>query len=248
MAARPLWDREVPSDLRDWSLFVGDLRDELGRRGLRGVIGVGHSLGAVTSLLAAVADPGLFSAVVAVDPLILTGPRSLFWRTAKAIGLGGRLGIVRGARRRRNLWSNRAEARAAYSRKKVFAGWDPEVLDDYLECGMIDLSSGEVYLRYPKEWEARIFKAAPHDLWERLLKLTIPCLFVQGEESDTFLDAARARVEREIPTARTVVVAGTSHFLPMEKPAELARVIGDFLHRIRDANDGGSPRHQGGSR
>lgn len=229
MAARPLWEGEVPTKLRDWSPFVRDLREELARRDLRGIIGVGHSLGAVTSLLAAAADPGLFSRVVAVDPLMLTGAHSLFWATAKAIGLGGRVGIVRGARRRRNLWSDRAEARAAYSTKKAFAGWDPAILDDYLDTGLIDLPSGEVYLRYPKEWEARIFKAAPHDLWARLRTLTVPCLFVQGENSDTFVDAARIRVEREIPTARTVVVADTSHFLPMEKPGELAGVITEFL-------------------
>ena len=73
MSARPLWPDSKPQDLRDWSDFAEDLRSEFDRRGLRGVIGVGHSLGAVASLLAAAADPGLFSAVIAIDPLILTG-------------------------------------------------------------------------------------------------------------------------------------------------------------------------------
>jgi pimeloyl-ACP methyl ester carboxylesterase len=202
---------------------------------MRGIIGVGHSLGAVVTLLAAAADPGLFSAVVAVDPLILTGAHSLLWGAAKAVGLGGRLGIVRGARRRRNVWSDRGEARAAYSKKTVFSGWDPETLDDYLDSGLIDLPGGGVYLRYPKEWEARIFSVAPHDLWATLRKLTVPCLFVQGENSDTFLDAARIRVEREIPAARTIVVGDTSHFLPMEKPEELAGLIEAYIQETGDA-------------
>ena len=52
MSARPLWSDSKPQVLRDWSVFAEDLRAELGRRGLRGIVGVGHSLGAVTSLLA----------------------------------------------------------------------------------------------------------------------------------------------------------------------------------------------------
>ena len=229
MPARPLWPDSRPENLRDWSVFAEDLREEFDRRGVRGIVGVGHSLGAVISLLAAAADPGLFSAVVAVDPLILTGAHSLFWGTVKAVGLGGRISLVRGARRRRELWSDRDQARTTYSSKKVFASWDPEVLDDYLDAGMVDLPQGGVRLRYPREWEARIFSAAPHNLWAQLRKVSVPTLFVQGEHSDTFLDAARARVEREMPASRTVVVAGSSHFLPMERPSELARAIEEFL-------------------
>jgi len=229
MSARPLWPDSSPLKLRDWSVFAEDLRVELDSRGLRGIVGVGHSLGAVTSLLAAAGDPGLFSAVVAVDPLILTGYHSLFWGVVKAIGLGGRLSLVRGARRRRELWPDRGEARTTYANKRVFASWNPEVLDDYLDAGMVDLPQGGVRLLYPREWEARIFSAAPHDLWAQLRKVPVPTLFVQGKRSDTFLDAARARVEREVPASHTAVVAGSSHFLPMERPSELAHVIEEFL-------------------
>ncbi len=229
MAARPLWPDSRPRVLRDWSPLVEDLRAELDRRGVRRVVGVGHSLGAVISLLAAAADPGLFSAVVAIDPIIFTGIRSLFWGTAKKLGLGGRIRLVRGALRRRVQWADRDEARATYSSKSVFSSWDPEVLDDYLDVGIVDLPEGGVQLRYPREWEARIFAAAPHDLWAQLRQVSVPTLFVQGEHSDTFLDAARARVEREVPGSRAVVIADSSHFVPMEGPSELARVIEEFL-------------------
>ncbi len=229
MAARPLWPDSRPRVLRDWSPLVEDLRAELDRRGVRRVVGVGHSLGAVISLLAAAADPGLFSAVVAIDPIIFTGVRSLFWGTAKKLGLGGRIRLVRGALRRRVQWADRDEARATYSSKSVFSSWDPEVLDDYLDVGIVDLPEGGVQLRYPREWEARIFAAAPHDLWAQLRQVSVPTLFVQGEHSDTFLDAARARVEREVPGSRAVVIADSSHFVPMERPSELARVIEEFL-------------------
>ena len=229
MSARPLWPNSRPLALRDWWVFAEDLRAEFNSRGLRGIVGVGHSLGAVTSLLAAASDPGLFSAVVAVDPLVFTGAHSLFWGAVKAVGLGGRINLARGARRRRELWSDRGEARTTYASRSVFASWEPEVLYDYLDAWMVDVPQGGVRLLYPREWEARIFSAAPHDLWAQLRKVSVPTLFVRGEHSDTFLDAARARVEREVPASRTAVVADSSHFLPMERPTELARVIDEFL-------------------
>jgi pimeloyl-ACP methyl ester carboxylesterase len=233
MSARPLWPDSQPRMLRGWSQLAEDLRAEFDRRGVRDIVGVGHSLGAVTSLLAAASDPGLFSALVAVDPLILTGAHSLFWGTVKAVGLSGRFGIVRGARRRRELWSDRDEVRTSYSSKEIFAGWDPEVLEDYLDAGTVELADGSVRLRYPREWEARIFAAAPHNLWAELRKVSVPTLFVQGQRSDTFLDAARLRVEREVLGSRTMVMAGSSHFVPMERPRELARVIVEFLESIK---------------
>jgi pimeloyl-ACP methyl ester carboxylesterase len=229
MDARPLWPNSKPSALRDWWPFADELREELNRRGLRGIIGVGHSLGAATSLLAASTDPGLFSAVVAIDPLLMTGVHSLFWGAVKAVGLQHKIPIVRGARRRRQLWPDRLAVLSAYSSKKVFSSWDPEVLEDYIEAGTVDLPDGGVRLRYPKEWEARIFSAAPHDLWPHLRKVSVPTLFVQGENSDTFLDAARKKIEKEVPGARTVVIPGASHFVPMERPTELARLVDDFL-------------------
>jgi len=229
MAARPLWRDARPRPLRNWSAFAEDLRTELGRRDLRGIVGVGHSLGAVISLLAAAGDPGLFSAVVAIDPLILTGVRSIYWGAVKALGLSGRIGIVRGARRRREMWSNRTEVRSSYASKRIFAGWESEVLDDYVDVGMVEVPQGGVRLRFPKECEARTFSAAPHNLWPELRRISVPTLFVQGEHSDTFVDAARTRVEREVPGSRTTVVPDSSHFVPMERPAELARVINEFL-------------------
>jgi len=59
--ARPLWSAEEPATLSDWRPLAADLRAELRRRGLRGLLGVGHSLGGTLTALAAVAEPELFS-------------------------------------------------------------------------------------------------------------------------------------------------------------------------------------------
>ena len=238
MAARPLWSPDPATELQNWSELADDLKAELARRGLRGILGVGHSLGGVASLLAAADDPGLFRAVVAVDPLVLTGRVSTFWGLMKGVGLGSRLGLVRGARSRRGQWPDRETVLSSYRRKRIFKFWDPEVLDDYIDCGTVVMPEGTLGLRYPKAWEARIFEIAPHNLWPRLRRLQVPTLFIQGETSDTFRDAAVRRVAREVPMAEVAVVRNSTHFVPMERPQELGDVILEFFERTRE--QGGS--------
>jgi pimeloyl-ACP methyl ester carboxylesterase len=228
--ARPLWIDGDPADLADWKPLVHDLAFGLSDRGLRGVVGVGHSLGGTLTALAATSDPGLFAALVLIDPVIFTGLRSRLWRLAKRFGQAHRLHLVRGARRRRDHWSDLDEVRAAYRTKPAFASWDDRTFDDYLAAGFASAAGGGFRLRYPKAWEARIFEVCPADLWRRLRTIAVPVLILRGETSDTFLESAGRRAEREIRNARVEVVERTSHFLPMEAPEEVASAIERFVH------------------
>ncbi len=135
-AARPLWPGSDPQAVTSWRDLAGDLGGALERRGVESVIGVGHSLGSVLGLIAAAADPSRFRALVLVDPVIFTGVHSLFWGGLRGLGFGSRLPLIRGARRRREAFSGLDEVRASYVGKSVFASWEPEVLDDYIRCGL----------------------------------------------------------------------------------------------------------------
>ncbi len=246
MSARPLWSQTPPTNLADWALFADDLRDTLERRGQRGIIGAGHSLGAVTSLMAAANDPGLFSAIVAIDPLLLTGVHSVMWGAMKQLGLGDRLSIVRGALRRRTHWPDRRTILETYRQRRAFRDWAPAVLEHYLESGFVADSRGGLELRYPRTWEAAIFRAAPHNVWPQLRRLRVPSLFIQGEHSDSFSAAATRKVLRQVPGARLSLFKGYGHCVPMECPESVGTTILDFLDepQIRriDADGFLSPR------
>ena len=49
------------------------------------------------------------------------------------------VGLVERARRRRNEWGSRAEAREWFGEKELFAGWDERALDLYVLDGLRDL-------------------------------------------------------------------------------------------------------------
>lgn len=57
----------------------------------------------------------------------------------------------------------------------------------------------------------------------------LPVLFVSAEADVLFPPAAVAGRAAQVPGARHVSVAGAGHLLPMEQPAELARVLVDWM-------------------
>jgi len=229
MEARPLWPGSDPRSLSNWPELARDLKQELERRGLRGSVGVGHSLGAVITLLAAAEDPRLFKAVVAIDPVVLAGWTSILWGTMKTVGVGDRLPLVRGARNRRRHFPDRDAARAAYRHRRMFRAWDEETLDDYLAHALVPAPDGGLTLRYPRSWEARIFRLSPHNVWPQLRRLQVPTLFIQGEHSDSFSSTAVSKVLREVPGARVSLFKGYGHCVPMECPESVGETILEFL-------------------
>lgn len=231
---RPLWSADDPADLPNWHPMAEDFGSSLANRGPTPVVGVGHSLGGVLTLLAAAQRPELFSSLILLDPVIFSGLRSFFWGWMKRLGQEHRFHLAQGAARRRDRWPDRETVRASWSRKGVFQEWDPRVFDDYLAAGVIDGPNGGVVLRYPKVWEARIFEVCPHDEWATLREIDVPVLVVRGATSDTLLPGAAARMERELPNAQVVELEETSHFLPMEKPDEVAGLIADFAAGSND--------------
>jgi pimeloyl-ACP methyl ester carboxylesterase len=231
-AARPLWPGSDPRSIGGWYELADDLRRRLVDQDQSGVIGAGHSLGSVLNVLAAAADPNLFRALVLIDPVVFTGTYALFWGAFKCLGLGDRLPLIRGARRRRDRFPSRKAALASYRDKPVFSSWLPEVLQDYVEAGFADAGDGSVQLSYPKAWEARIFETTPASVWRELHRVETPMLIIRGGNSDTFrLEAAR-RARRELPGATVVELAGAGHFVPMERPRDVAARIVEWWRRL----------------
>jgi pimeloyl-ACP methyl ester carboxylesterase len=117
---RPLWPGEDPRQLKHWRLFADDLIRGLDSLGVKGIPAIGHSLGGVTTLYAAVKRPDLFSRLVLIDPTLLD-PRKLWTiRVARFFGWEYRKGLVRGALMRRRHWDSEREAFLYLKGKPLF--------------------------------------------------------------------------------------------------------------------------------
>jgi pimeloyl-ACP methyl ester carboxylesterase len=227
---RALWGTHDSAQFRHWRELAGDLARFLNEMGLREIIGVGHSLGAVTSLFCAVANPGLFRALVLIDPVIIPAYMAPVVAVAKWLRLTSRAGLPSGARRRRVDWPSREVLFRAYRAAPVFARWQEPFLRDYVASGTVEDPAGGVRLRYPREWEARIFETVPADVWLAIPRLRhIPLLVLRGEHSATYRRDTMRLMRWLLPEGRFLEIAGADHFVPMSQPEETVAAIQAFL-------------------
>ncbi len=216
----------------DWHLLAEEMAQRLQEAGMRDLVGFGHSLGGVMSLLAAIRHPGLFRALVLLDPVIFPRGFAFLLRVLRLLGLGDRFPLVRAARRRRRVFSSRQEAAARYRRHPFFGGWVPDAFEAYVEYGLRPRPDGRVELAYPPEWEAAIFDTSPTDIWRWVPRVEVPVILLYGERSNTFRPAALRRLQRQWPHARFVPIRDAGHMFPMEKPTEAARLLREHLDAL----------------
>ncbi|HXL72417.1 MAG TPA: alpha/beta hydrolase [bacterium] len=228
--ARPFWPDCPPAEtLKDWSVFADDLLNGLSAIKAKKIIAIGHSLGGVATLTAAVRQPELFSHVILIDPTML--PPAFLRKVTflKWFGMEARTDLVKGALRRRRQWDSREQAYQSFKEKPLFKKWPDEILQAYVE-GMTTLSEkGGVKLTYSPEWEAQIYRTIPTDVWKQVKLLRQPILVIRGETSNTFTAESEEAFKRANPLASFAVVKNAGHLVPQEQPDETGRIIADFL-------------------
>jgi len=219
------------SRLKGWGIFTRDLErffDSFDSP----FIAMGHSRGAVSSLRLAFSRPDLVKALVLVDPTILPNYAKGYIYFLKKTGLIRYMPIAARAAKRRAIWPDLATIHATYQKKSMFRTWNPECLEGYLSDGTQANGNGKIGLSCTPAWESRCFSVYPHDLWRFIPRLQQPVLVIYGGQSDTFRKKTAQQLQRALPRARFCCFEENGHFVPMEKPAEVARAILDFMKSI----------------
>ncbi len=217
-----------PAGLTSWDVYQSDLIALLDSFGEPAVL-VGHSMGGTVSLETTAARPDLVRALILIDPVIFPYFWLQMWGLFKNLGLGQRIPIAARAAKRRALWPDRDTLFDSYRRQAVFGGWPDAWLRDYIAGGTTDRADGRVELSCRPEWEARSFATLSHKAWARMRGVRVPVLVLCGARSDTFLPAARRRIQRVLPQARVVCVEEVGHFVPMEAAQRVQTEIEGFL-------------------
>ena len=87
-----------------WDIFVDDLKNVVEQTISPPVIGIGHSLGAVTTYLAAAKYPHLFSKIILIEPVILPKRILRLICLMKLFGIVGLIPLARIARKRKRIF------------------------------------------------------------------------------------------------------------------------------------------------
>lgn len=227
MLFRPLHPGRPLSDLRSWRQLADDLVRFLDERDRGPVVGVGHSLGAVSTMLAAAKRPDLFSQLIIIEPVFL--PEAVYW-IAPLIPVPLRKYLVppaRIARKRTSRWPSRQHAYAHLRKKGVFRRIGDENFRGITEEIIIE-EKGAATLRYSREWETRTYTTLANP-WQALKQVRLPVLGMRGRYSDTVGDASWERWARVQPQAEMVAHRDAGHLLPFEHPEWIVHQIHAFL-------------------
>jgi pimeloyl-ACP methyl ester carboxylesterase len=242
MSLRPLWKDSNPEDISNWHPLSEDLLRFLASTAPTAplstnaqpapVIGVGHSIGAMVTLRAALRNPDKFRALVLIDPVLFV-PRFLAgWHIVRTLGLGDRVHpLIAGAKKRRRTFDNLETVYRGYRNREVFRYMSDENLRIYIEGITRKTEAGSYELAYSPDWEAQVYRTGLHDfdIWRDLPKLEVPTLFIRGVETDTFLEDAAKLVKRKQPKVQVEALEKSTHILPLERPQEVFEIIQSFL-------------------
>lgn len=213
------------SGVSSWHLLADDMIQYLEANVTEKVYGVGHSLGAVVTMLAAVKRPDLFKSLILIEPVFMP-LRIMILFDMLPLFLKKKIPIIKKAIARPDNWSSRDEAFEFHRNKRVFENVSDDVLWDYISSGTkADKNKkGAFTLSYSKEWEAHCHLKLSNT-WPLINKCKVPVLGVRGEFSDVLLPSAWQRWKKLTPSQQFIEVPKTSHLLPLEKPNVMSEII-----------------------
>jgi pimeloyl-ACP methyl ester carboxylesterase len=212
-----------------WRCFGADVAELCSRLNLRGVVGVGHSMGGHSVALAAALSPNAFSSLVLIDPVILSEPRYRYRpRTPHFV------------RKRRNRWQSAQEMFERFADREPFRQWDRAVLRDYCDYGLLPAPDGDGFvLACPPEVEASIYEhsSMPEaNIYPEIGRVMAPVLVIRtmrewsdGDVMDMMGSPTAPDLASRFRHGRDLKVP-YSHFFPMEAPGDTAEQIALAAH------------------
>jgi len=136
--------------------------------------------------------------------------------------------------KRRNHWDSAADVKAYLKTKPLFANWEDEFLDLYIEHGTMADKDGGLELTCPPPREAAIYMGdKSHDPWPLMSKIKCPVLVIEGGQSTNRQHIDLAAAASQFPNGRFQRIAGAGHLVPMEKSKQILEIIFDFVRSIQ---------------
>jgi lipase len=214
-------DSDKPESGYAWEVFGTDLYRVLTRLHVHPIVAVGHSAGATAIALCAAAHPGLIQRAVLIDPILF--PRAPEGQVIQN-------SLAHRARKRRMVWESRAAMFHSFHAREPFKLWREDVLWAYIEEGTVLRPDGHVELKCPGAIEAQVYEMAPRlDGFGILSQVKIPVLLLRGESSDAFPEASAVHARSLLPHAELKTIARSTHFVPMERPDAVERLVRQFV-------------------
>ncbi len=208
----------------NWLLLAQDLKKFCESMNITSPYMVGHSMGGAIMSIACGRFGLDVKKLLLIEPIFL--PRQIYKMQMRVEDhpLAGK------SINRRNFWKDADEAKTYLKSKQLFQTWDDEMLDLYLEYGMMPSVDGGLELACHPRREASLFMGSMgYDPWPVLAGIKCPVLVLEGEHTENkgFIDQEKAA--RAFAHGKYQQVKDAGHLIPMEKPRETAEIIRGFF-------------------
>src|ERR1700761_2490136 len=122
----------MPGSAEDWTIYRDDMVRFLDGLDGRPAILAGHSMGATTSVMAALHRPDLVRALVLIEPVF--APAKWSWDYFRhRLQFGKSNPLAERAEKRRDTFDSFESAEASYRGRGAFKTWPPAILNDYFK-------------------------------------------------------------------------------------------------------------------
>ncbi|WP_286266646.1 alpha/beta hydrolase [Thalassotalea atypica] len=192
------------------------------------LIGVGHSMGGVVTLLAAAKYPKLFSKIILLDPVLFKTEIIIAQHLMRTTGAWKKSALVRSVSNRRSVWPDIDTMIDELKSKPLYCKWHPEVLTQFVHDATKSNDDGSIELCCDPRWEGSIFGSYPAGLWRAVRNIDTPVEILAAEKSYGFIKTA-AKKAAKINNNISWQIFGKRHCFPMEQPLEAAQKIKQLI-------------------
>ncbi len=217
LANRATWRPAVSlHKSRSWQIYADDLITFLEQQACGPVIGVGHSLGATTTVLAAKKRPDLFSKLVLIEPAMLAKPLAAMVQVLPKV-IMTKINPVKGTLNKRERFTDRDDFLTHIKKFKGYAKFSEQMFELFADHSIIKNEQGDYQLAFPKHWEAHNYSQPPN-IMRDITKLEIPVVAIRGKPSMFFSHDMWRHWQQACPHSTFLESMAHGHLLPLEAP------------------------------
>lgn len=213
----------------NWRHLADEQIDFLQRNASEPVVGVGHSMGAIVTFIAACKRPDLYRGVLMLDPPLMWGKMAWIFRIMKWLKKSDDFTPAGKSKGRRQIWPDRANAVEYFASKRLFQ-FHPECFEAFCNAAIEQSEGAQVKLRFRVDVEVGIFRNTPDNLGS-CRRPSLPMKLVYADRSDA------TRADMVVPFGKRFDIPleqiPGEHMFPLQQPDVTAEIIHQFIRECR---------------
>lgn len=227
---RPTWmESGLPPKNRNWQLYANDLISHLEKSTDKPVIGIGHSMGATSTILAAYKRPELFKSLILIEPAMVSYPLSILVKVLPK-PLMNLVAPARSTLRKTDTWYSRKDFAEYCVNHTLYRKFEQESMKAFIKFGVQANDDDSYKLRFPKVWESHNYTQPPNVL-ATLKQLTMPVAAIRGKPSIFFSQDLWQKWQKLAPHSIFLENLQHGHLLPLEN----SEACSDLIEQAKNA-------------